>query len=526
MQKNMIINLKNNENKIIGALLYIFFLVIVCINFYTKLIHEDTCGPKSKILFVCLFTFVSVLAGCIIVFINKKNNIKPEKIFLVIATTMGIIYLFATPLFKGHDEQYHWYKSYAVSLGKFKEVSGENGVLGDFLPRMVDDVFEIQGFFTGINYKTSIAAWKYSIFNKEENDNKFIYNAPTAVYPPIQMAPQAIGIFISRLIGVDTYTQGIFGRLGNLCFFIIMGYFSIKNIPTKKYFLVAYLLSPKIMYISSTMSGDVFTNSIIIFFISYIMRLRASNEILTKKEIIILLLITPCVAVCKAIYFPICFMIFMLPKEKFKNSKDKLIKLIGILLIAISFAFIWTSVSKNVVIDTTSNTPGGNQLSYVLSHPISYIGVLIRGVCDNFIEWSEDIVGGNMEWGAGLTQPTIVSAIVYMVFIIALANEEEENEENKLKVWEIILITIAILIVIAGALSAMYIQWTPNYTEIGGLKIIGVQGRYFVPIMLLIALLIPKKYIEIKNKLDYKWIYIIMVLCEVFSLINIFTNNI
>ena len=41
MQKNMIINLKNNKNKIIGALLYIFFLVIVCINFYTKYLRAE-----------------------------------------------------------------------------------------------------------------------------------------------------------------------------------------------------------------------------------------------------------------------------------------------------------------------------------------------------------------------------------------------------------------------------------------------------------------------------------------------------
>lgn len=525
MLKEKSIAINRKKGKVIGICVYILFLIVVGINFYTKLINEETCGPKSKILFTALFTLVSVAAAIIIFYLNKKDRIKPEKVFLIIGVTFGIMYMFATPLFKGHDEQYHWYKSYAVSLGKFKAVQNEEKILGDYLPKMVNDVFEIQGFFTGINYKTAASAWKYSIDNNYKSEEVFTYNAPTAIYPPIQMIPQAIGIIISRAICLDIYTQGMFARLGNLCFFLCLGYFSIKNIPRKKYFLSLFLLSPKIMYISSTMSGDVFTNSMIIFFITYILKLKHEKKLLNWKNYLVLFISIPCVAICKTIYIPICLLVLMLPRECFNKKSKKVLFVVLAISIALSTSLLWTKLSNNISLDTTSDTNASKQLKYVLENPVSYIGVLIRGVCNNFIVWAEDIVGGYMEWGSGLTQPEIVSMIVFIILILSLANEGD-TEKEKLKIWEYILIIIMILIVVAGVLSAMYIQWTPNYAKVGGLDIIGVQGRYFVPIIPLIAMLIPMKFLETKNKLDIKWLYIIIILCEVFSLLNIFVRNI
>lgn len=129
MEENNLINVKSRKNEIIGGILYLIFLTITGINLYTKLINESTCGLKSKILFCVLFFGTAIVTGIIIVLINKKKKIKPENVFLVTATIFGIIYMFATPLFKGHDEQYHWYKSYAVSMGEFRASTNEEGTV-------------------------------------------------------------------------------------------------------------------------------------------------------------------------------------------------------------------------------------------------------------------------------------------------------------------------------------------------------------------------------------------------------------
>ena len=100
--------------------------------------------------------------------------------------------------------------------------------------------------------------------------------------------------------------------------------------------------------------------------------------------------------------------------------------------------------------------------------------------------------------------------------------KEKSEEQEKYKVSEYIVIIAISLIVIAGIITALYLEWTAATVGIGCTEVTGVQGRYFTPIALLMTALVPIKQIEGKNKLEAKWIYIIMILCQVPSLLNMF----
>ena len=118
-----------------------------------------------------------------------------------------------------------------------------------------------------------------------------------------------------------------------------------------------------------------------------------------------------------------------------------------------------------------------------------------------------------------LKEPELISILVYIVLLLSLTREESEEEKYKLS--EYIIIGSIVLIVTAGIITALYLEWT-SATETGGTEITGVQGRYFTPIILLLVTLIPLKYIEAKNKIEAKWIYIMMILCQLPSLLNMF----
>lgn len=494
------------RNIIIGIALYIVFLVIMNINYFMEFIHDPYKGPKSQLLYAVLSIGISIVVGVAILFVNKKRKLKPEKVFVILALVFGTIYMFTTPLLKGHDERYHWYKAYAVSMGNFFQTKNEEGIKGDNLPAKVEGIYEIQENYTLMDYKTAGRAWEYAKDQSVENDIKFTPNEPTAPYPPIQMLPQAVGIFIGRIIGLDVYLQGICGRLTNLLFFVMMGYFAIKHLPSKKYFLVALLLCPKILYISATLSGDVFTNMVTILFTSYIFKLRKEKQLLRPKDIALLMILTPCIAVSKLVYFAICGLVLLIPKECFKTKKQKVILVIVIALITILSIAMWVGIA-----DLTNRQENvENQKQWVFTHPISYTGVLIRGVCNNLSRWALDMVGGAMEWHVVLKEPELISILVYIVLLLSLTREESEEEKYKLS--EYIIIGSIVLIVTAGIITALYLEWT-SATETGGTEITGVQGRYFTPIILLLVTLIPLKYIEAKNKIEAKWIYIMMILC-------------
>ena len=99
----------------------------------------------------------------------------------------------------------------------------------------------------------------------------------------------------------------------------------------------------------------------------------------------------------------------------------------------------------------------------------------------------------------------------------------QDEEDNNFKVWEKIWIALIVLATSAGIITAMYTACVP---DIGATYIDGVQGKYFVPILGLMFLLIPMKNIKFKNKFDEKYIVISMLLFQVPSLLNIFVANI
>jgi len=337
------------------------------------------------------------------------------------------------------------------------------------------------------------------------------------------MLPQATGITVGRILGLDVYSQAMLGRLFNLLFFCMAGYFAIKFIPENKIFLLIFLLSPKIIYISSTLSGDVFTNAVCILLITYILKLRNNKERFKLKNFILLLLLMPCVAISKVVYLPLCFLVLLIPKECFKSIKEKLIICLILLLIAITIFIFWTSIA-NVYNLNIKNSNTAEQLNFIFSNPIKYIGILGYNIFNYFSTWSLDMVGGYMQWGTILTQPDFISICIYLLLAVSLLNE---RKENKISLNKSCYITIIILlaVIFAGILTSMYIACS-SVNCIGGLEIYGVQGRYFVPIVLLIIAMIPRQNINEKLSLKNYVLYVGLLLCQIPSLLNIITANI
>ena len=84
------------------------------------------------------------------------------------------------------------------------------------------------------------------------------------------------------------------------------------------------------------------------------------------------------------------------------------------------------------------------------------------------------------------------------------------SEESNLKLKYRLINIALIIILIGGIFLAMYLYWTPT----GNTIIEGVQGRYFLPVLLLLmAMLTPKKRkIELEDDTIYSFINISMII--------------
>ena len=90
----------------------------------------------------------------------------------------------------------------------------------------------------------------------------------------------------------------------------------------------------------------------------------------------------------------------------------------------------------------------------------------------------------------GLNDHVILYSVVqYFFFIMSIASGLLNKEiKNKFSIYQTIIIVLIILAIIALVFTSLYIQWTkPEDTSIAG-----IQGRYFLPILPLILLLLRK----------------------------------
>ena len=86
-----------------------------------------------------------------------------------------------------------------------------------------------------------------------------------------------------------------------------------------------------------------------------------------------------------------------------------------------------------------------------------------------------------------------------MFAIYIMATILDNDIKGKLKKYQIFWISITILAIIGLIFTSLYVQWT----YVGNNSILGVQGRYFLPILPLIMLLIASK-IKIKSLYEEK----------------------
>lgn len=475
-------------------------------------IREYYLNNNKLIFFIVITLAITVYVIFISIYLRYRKNIKVENIFLITIPVICLFYIICMPTFKNHDEIYHWYRAYEVSTGKLmEEVDGDT--LGTILPQSISDV-------TTDDWQSITYAKVRESLNAEldKENTALLYSETSAVYSFVQYIPQAIGIFITRIFTDKVLLLAYGGRIINMVFSIILIYFAIKKIPFGKKILLLLSFIPIAIEGFSSLSPDAMTISMAFFYITYILSLAFSkeNHIIDGKKIAILTVLSVIMAMCKIVYLPLILLLFIIPKEKFKNEKKiKNIFIIG--AIAVVLNLIWLMVA-GIYLSHFREGDSSIQVISILTNPIKYLQNCLYTVNLNGQEYIYSMFGGELGWGE-LVQ--LNSTVPYILcFILIWITITDQTIKNKFKLYQKVWITIAAIAVVGLIFTSLYVQWT----TIGSDSVLGIQGRYFIPILPLVALLIGS---QLKVKTDYsdentcKTIAIIGVVLQIWAILAI-----
>lgn len=472
---------------------------------------------RTIIYFVILIVFI---LGVYIVssIIYYKKGMKIENIFLMVAPLTCIFFLVTMPTFKNHDEYYHWLKAYEVSQGTLMTPQ-EDGVQGSMMPEGVSKVFPTD--WTKLDYQMM----KELLDVKLNEDNKGILNPETAaVYSFVQYIPQATGIALARLVTDNVYLITYGGRIVNMIFALLVLYFAIKLMPFGKKLLLIPAMIPIAIEGFTSLSPDAMTISVAFFYIAYILHLAfGEKEQIGIKEKAILLISSIVIALCKIVYIPLVGLILIIPKEKFKNqgNKNKILNFCVIAGIAVMINLIWLAISSRYL-STFREGDSKIQVLLALQNPILYIQNVLYTFNLNGSNYLLSLFGADLGWGELIK---LYSIVPYAFLGIYLFTAITDNElKDKFKRYQIVWISLVVLAIVGLIFTSLYVQWT----TVGQTSIAGIQGRYFLPILPLVMLLLGS-VVKVKSLYNEekvtKFVGISILVLQIFTISQILVEH-
>lgn len=458
------------------------------------------------------------------------NHWNEQKIYVYLALFFGMLFVFLTPPFQSPDEDSHFKRSYQISKGNIYPVE-KNHEIGNYFPKEMLNY--IDGKLTMQGDRSKKESYLDIVKDEQKGMNydvkKFQNYSTVKVIPIVYIAP-AIGIIFSkicaRVLGlemVSTTYMLYFARMFSLIATIIITAFAIKITPIRKKTFLTVALIPMCLFLGSMVSYDNILNASLLLALAIILNITYEKKKVDNKDLLILVLIGIILLNLKTIYFLIFILMFAIPAKKFGTTKDK-IKIGAILLGTIIFITIIMKLPY-LFLDNSAKDESPmmiKQMFFILNHPLKYISYICYNIkVGRFFQLSSAVgLFGLLD----TYNPNFINILIYINLII-IGLTEGIREKIKIDKLTKILIIIYAIIVVIGVYTALYITWTSiELHKIGTKVITGVQGRYFIPIIMPLLLLLSfnkgkdKKIFKIieENYLLVPIITLLISICSIF----------
>jgi len=445
---------------------------------------------------------------------NYVKKIPIEKLFIFIALTFGLLYVFLLPPFQSVDEGMHFYRTYQISTGRLiaKKVHCK---IGDELPKSLSSFYEIYvPFIRNINKKTTTKDITHIFKLPLEKDNMvFTEFANTALYSPVCYLTQLPGVMIAKALNSPLAVIYYAGRLSNLLSYCLLVYFAIKIIPFFKLPMLLLSLMPMSLSLAGAFTCDVAVLGLNFLWIALILRLIVSykDNKMSPRNIPAIITTAAFLAFLIALtksYILLLPLIFLIPFQTFKTRKQYILFMTSVIFAAIAGFSIWSLYISGLTLNmNTTCADVTSQIIFIKTHPLQYIGILLK----TFVIKTPRLIItmiGVLGW-----QDVKLDWITYIIYpILIYFSVATDNFNFKLRKWQKHLIIINTVIGTIITYTSLYLMWSP----VGNNVVLGLNGKYFIPMMLPLLLLFKNN----TSKLDYENVKMAILICLILILFS------
>lgn len=461
------------------------------------------------IYWACVIFIMS--AFIVISYLLLKNKFKIEHLYLISVLSFGLMYMFMFTPMSIPDEPAHYSTAYRYS--NFILLKGDAAEENHILMR-ADDA----AFLDEFSVDPSLYEYNFLAKNmiKTVEDSTIVSKEVKMVETtPFIYFPAATGIAVARLIGLGSTAVFFCGRIANLIIFAFACFLSIRKMPFGKMIFFVISMLPMTLQQVSSYSYDAVIFGFSFLFISYCLSAAFGGTDLQRKDIVDLCLLGAFLAPQKAVYLFICFLVLVIPLQRYSTLEmrgNKRVKCLFAMLGSSILSFLVfdflkiISMYANPNIDTLSTGKNlGYTVSYLLAHPGELFLIFRVTILNKSSSYFETMLGKWLGW----MDIEVSSILLYAFFaLLILSAIKIDNERVHLNKWSKIWIALISSSVFFLVCLAMLLSFTPATVH----SIMGVQGRYFLPILPLALLFFRNDRIVVKKNMTQLIIFAVWAL--------------
>lgn len=466
------------RNALSTAALFSCILLINVIYLFTG------CKSTAFMIFglsACILLTVIVLAFKMQLIDNNSSDV----VFLTTLCISCFLFVFLFPPRSVPDERHHFLSSYWLA----DCITGESSLNdSDVIPlREVDYLLCEEWTSNDINLHSYQSILEhFSLFNSSDkfeiiNTEKFSVESENVV----TKIGSVLGILIARLLNLGAYPLFYLGRLLNAVQFITLSYAAFKKIPTGKTIVASVSLLPMTLHLAASYSYDGGIIGLSMLLIALLLRAITDFKPISAREMLSIGVVIALLSPCKVLYVSIALLLFLIPKSRFRYVRDKYIFIVILFLIAcvsiIRFRLtgITGLASSSAEFDYRGIERGHfYSLSDAFNDPLGTIAIFFRTLLVNGDYYASTLVGGSLGWlQESIAAPHFVVFIYYLLLLIGAQKSQNDNTDIPFSIKA--MMASIFVICVLGSMVSMFLGWTFNFEPI----IMGVQGRYFLPVL-------------------------------------------
>ena len=413
---------------------------------------------------------------------------KPDRLFLLLAIPLGVLLSLVTIPFGGGDEQHHYQRT--AELAYFHGLSRKSPAPAGIV-RFRREALATFVRLSPNGYSRQEYARLAAIPLDAARPDTLTMNIFT-VHHPINYFVQSTAFRIAAEMNARPLTLLYVARLAGMLAGVALLWLAIRVTPSQKFTMAALALLPGIVDARSTLNADALTSGFAFLFIAVCLRAIVRTARITSNELALIAIAALAIASAKGAYIPLVFLTLALPAVRFSSAGYRAAGVAACIVPATLCGLGWMLAVKHYLFTGyTYRTLAGQpvpdqQLSFILHEPLAYARIVSRTLFEtSFLGTTLLGLIGEFSYSNAVLTNCIYGALGTLCLTTTLVDDPGSTARCSYQA-RVLAFGLALTCVLA-ALTLLYVQWCEVRAPIVG----GFQGRYFLPVLPLVALATP-----------------------------------